>query len=201
MATELSASLAQGGHRAEGLRLRLEEEGGTAHEKGAPVKPPSADTDKLSRLAARLLGDLAPAGPVTGLSLIAYPVRPFHLGTTQLALWTPPQEKRRTRLQHVLRRLRERFGEMIVIVAALVGAPPPQPVQVTTDLQGMPRAVVWRDQIREVKLVYETWREHRRWWSLPLERDYYRLETTDGLVRVVFREVRTDRWLLERRHI
>ena len=28
-----------------------------------------------------------------------------------------------------------------------------------------------------------------------------RLEMADGLVRVVFRDVRTDRWLLERRHI
>jgi DNA polymerase-4 len=199
VAAELAAALAQGGHQAEGLRLRVEEEQGMVHEKGAPVKPPTADAERLSRLAARLLGQLAPGGPVAALSLTVYPVRPFHLGATQLALWAPPQESRRSRLQEVLRRLRERFGEFIVVVAALVGPPPPQPVQVTTDRQGLPRALVWRDRIREVRLVYETWRERRRWWSKPVERDYVRLETDDGLVRVVFRDVRTDRWLLERR--
>jgi nucleotidyltransferase/DNA polymerase involved in DNA repair len=199
MAAELATALAQGGHQAEGLRLRAEEARGAVHGKGAPVKPPTADADRLSRLAARLLGQLAPGGPVAALSLTVYPVRPFHLGATQLALWTPPQEERRSRLQEVLRRLRERFGEFIVVVAALAGPPPPQPVQVTTDRQGLPRALVWRDRIREVKLVYETWRERRRWWSLPVERDYVRLETDDGLVRVVFRDVRTGRWLLERR--
>jgi nucleotidyltransferase/DNA polymerase involved in DNA repair len=201
MAAELAGTLAQGGYQAEGLRLRLEEGSGTLHEKGIPVKPPSADAVKISRLAARLLGEFAATEPVAGLALTVYPLRPFHLGAMQLALWTPPQEKRSSQLRQVLCRLRERFGELIVVVASLVGAPPPRPVQVTTDLQGMPRAVVWRDHIREVKLVYETWRERRRWWSLPVERDYYRLETDDGLVRVVFREVRTDRWLLERRHI
>jgi hypothetical protein len=201
MAAELAGLLAQGGYQAEGLRLRLEEESGTTHEKAAPVKPPSADKDKVFRLAARLLGEIAPASLVAALFLTVYPVRPFHLGATQLALWSPPQEERRSRLHKALQRLRERFGELIVVVASLVGAPPPHPVQVTTDLRGMPRAVVWRDQIREVRLVYETWRERRRWWSLPVERDYYRVETGDGLTRVVFHDVRADRWLLERRHI
>jgi nucleotidyltransferase/DNA polymerase involved in DNA repair len=201
MAAKLAGVLAQGGYQAEGLRVRLEEADGATHEKGAAVKPPSADVDKVSRLAARLLGEFALAGPVTELALTVYPLRPFHLGATQLALWAPPQEKRRHQLHQVLVKLRERFGELIVVVASLVGAPSPQPVQVTTSLQGMPRAIVWYDHIREVKLVYETWRERKRWWSLPVERDYYRLETDDGLVRVVFREVQTDRWLLERRHI
>jgi nucleotidyltransferase/DNA polymerase involved in DNA repair len=201
IAAELAGMLAQGGHQAEGLRLALEEESSTAREKGVPVKPPSADKDKLAHLAARLLGNLRPTAPVVALSLSVYPVRPFHLGATQLALWTPPQDERRNRLQEALRGLRERFGEFIVVVAALVGAPPPQPVQVTTDRQGIPQALVWRGRIRAVRLVYETWRERRRWWSLPVERDYFRLETADGLVRVVFRDMRTERWLLERRHV
>jgi nucleotidyltransferase/DNA polymerase involved in DNA repair len=200
-AAELAAALERRGYQAEGLRLRLEDENGAAQEKGAPVKPPSADADKLSRLAARLLGELVPAAPVAALSLSVYPVRPFHLGATQLALWTPPRDEKRSRLQEALRSLRERFGELIVVVAALVGAPAPRPVQVTTDRHGMPQALVWRDRIREVRLIYETWRERRRWWGRPVERDYFRLETGDGLVRVVFREVRTDRWLLERRHV
>ena len=64
---------------------------------------------------------------------------------------------------------------------------------------------MWRDRMREVEAVYETWRERRRWWGRPVERDYFRLETVDGQVHVVFRDlgrdVRADRWLLERRHV
>jgi DNA polymerase-4 len=200
-ATELAQALSCRGYQAEGLRLRLEEEDGATHAVGKPVKPPSADPEKLARLARRLLGELAPAGPVAALSLAVYPMRPFHLGATQVALFASPAEIRRSRLQEALRRLRERFGEMIVVVASLIGPPPPRPIQVTTGPHGSPRALVWRDRIREVELIYETWRERRYWWSRPVERDYFRLETKDGQVRVVFHDVRADRWLLERRHI
>jgi hypothetical protein len=90
---------------------------------------------------------------------------------------------------------------MIVVVASLIRPPPPRPIQVTTGPHGFPRALVWRDRIQEVEMVYETWRERRYWWNRPVERDYFRLETQDGQVRVVFHDVRADRWLLERRHI
>jgi nucleotidyltransferase/DNA polymerase involved in DNA repair len=201
MATRLTGALSRQGYQAEGLRLRLEEESGEEHAVGAPVKPPSAEAEKLSRLAGRLLGGVAVTGPVAALSLTVYPLRPFHLGATQLALFTAPTEVRWGRLQEALRRLRERFGEMIVVVASLLGPPPPRPIQVTTDAQGLPRALVWRDRIREVEMIYETWRERRRWWSRPVERDYFRLETGDGQVRMVFYDTRAGRWLLERRHI
>ncbi len=201
MAGELSEALSGRGYQAEGIRVRWEGEGGEARALGAPVKPPSSGSGLLSRLAARLLEELAPVGPVISLSLIVYPLRPFHLGATQMALFGSRRSKRRERLREVLRRLRERFGELIVVVASLVGPPPPRPIQVTTAPDGLPRALVWRDRIREVATVYETWRERRRWWSWPVERDYFRLETRDGQVRIIFRDRRKDRWLLERRHI
>ncbi len=224
MATELAEALSHRGYQAQGVRLRLEEKSGGERTAGMPVKPPSADSEKLSRLAGRLLGGLTPAGPVVGLSLTVYPLRPFHLGATQLALFTGTpdsplgfpsalpfdpstalrtgaQGRRRERLREVLRRIRERFGEMIIVVASLITPPPPRPIQVTTDPQGLPRALVWRERIREVVAVYEIWRERRYWWSRPVERDYFRLETAGGQMRVIFRDVRADRWLLERRHI
>ena len=229
MAAELAETLSRRGYQAEGFRLRLEEESGEEHTAGMPVKLPSAEAEKLSRLAGRLLGRLTVAGPVTAFSLTVYPLRSFHLGATQLALFAGApdgslgfpstllragaqgrpfglaQGRRRERLREALRRLRERFGEMIIVVASLIGPPLPLPVQVTTDPQGIPRALVWRDRIREVVAVYEVWRERRQWWSRPVERDYFRLETGDGQVRVVFRDlgrnVRSGRWLLERRHI
>jgi nucleotidyltransferase/DNA polymerase involved in DNA repair len=214
MAAELAETLARRGCQAEGLRVKIEEEDDKMHAADAPVKPPSADTDKLSRLAGRLLGSLAPAEAVAALTLTVYPLRPFHLGAAQLALFSDAldvfrgtigfglsQGKHYESLWEVLRRLRERFGEFIIVIASLLGPPLPQPIQVTCDPHGLPRALVWRDRIREVAAIYESWRERRRWWSIPIERDYFRLETDDGQVRVVFREPRSGRWLLERRHI
>jgi nucleotidyltransferase/DNA polymerase involved in DNA repair len=206
---ELAGALSRRGYQAEGLRLQLEEESGKKHTSGSSIKPPSAEPSKLLRLAGTLLHRQSPAGPIISLSLTIYPLRPFHLGTAQMSFLseeaeapfdsTKPQQAES--LRETLRLLRERFGDMIVVAASLLGPPPPHPVQVTTNPQGLPRAVVWRDRIREVAAIHETWREDTHWWSRPVERDYFRLETGDGQVRVVFHDLRSDRWLLERRHI
>jgi hypothetical protein len=142
-----------------------------------------------------------PARPVAALALSLYPLRPAHLGASQLALFTAPADQRMSRLQEVLRRLRERFGEMVITIASLLGPPPPRAVQVTCADEGSPLALIWHDDILPVARVYEHWRERRRWWTLPVERDYYRAETADGRVRVIFRDRRNDRWWLERRHL
>lgn len=222
MSAELAEALARRGYQAEGLRLCLEEENGVdgkgysdgapsplkrRHSDGARISPPSSDPGRLSRLAGRLLGKLSPAGPVAALSLTVYPLRPFHLGATQLALglersaFGGAPDARRERLHEALRRLRERFGEMIIVLASLIGPPPPRPVQVTAGLDGLPRALVWREHMREVETIYEAWRERRHWWGHPVERDYFRLWTCDGQMYVVFRDLRTGRWWIERRHV
>ncbi len=209
MVVELAGTLSRRGYQAEGLRLRLEEENGKEHTSGTSIKPPSAEPDKLSRLAGSLLSRQSPGGPIVSLSLTIYPLRPFHLGTTQLSFISNQtgspldltQPGRGESLRETVRLLRERFGEMIVVAASLLGPPPPQPVQVTTGPGGLPRAVAWSDRIREVTAIHETWREDTHWWSRPVERDYFRLETGDGQVRVIFHDLRSNRWLLERRHI
>jgi DNA polymerase-4 len=202
---DLGRELSTRRYQAEGMRVKVEEICGETHTLGKSVKPPSSSVEQLFRLGARMLGSMTIGGPVTDLSIIVYPLRPFHLGATQLTLFdgAPPEEVStfsRT-LRETLRRLWERFGELSVVVASLIIPPKPSPIQVTTDRHGLPRAIVWREHIREVRCVYELWRERRRWWGQPIERDYFRLGLEDGQMRVVFRDVRTDRWLLERRHI
>jgi DNA polymerase-4 len=201
MAAELGKTLAQQGYQAEGLRLRLEQEDGQTTQAGSAVKPPSADGEKLGRLAGQILDRLAPKAPVACLVLVTYPLRPAYLGANQLSFFDRARDSRHEKLREVLRGLRARFGELVIMVAALVGPPPPQQVQVTTGPAGLPRALVWHDRIDPVAQVYEVWRERRCWWSRPVERDYYRLEMIDGQVRVVFQEVRSRQWLLERQRI
>jgi hypothetical protein len=219
MTGDVVEELNRRGYQAEGMRLELVEACGETHSVGKPVKPPSFNADKLSRLAHRLLGSLTVGGPVAELSLVVYPLRPFHLGATQLTLFPGGSSAGPfgQTLRETLRRLRDRFGEMIVAIAALAAPPRPLPTKVTTDPEGLPRAVVlrqgpspllgtssgpaWGERILEVRCVYELWRERRRWWGRPVERDYFRLELEDGQMRVVFHDVQVDRWLLERRHI
>jgi len=205
MTDDLSRELRHRGYQAEGIQLKAEEICGETHTLGKSVKPPSSNASQLSRLSARMLGSIKVGEPVAAISIIVYPLRPFHLGATQLTLFDgAPAEETSTfsqALRETLRRLWERFGELSVVVASLVIPPKPSPVQVTTDRNGLPRAIAWREHIREVRCVYELWRERRRWWSQPIERDYFRLGLEDGQMRVVFRDVRTNQWLLERRHI
>jgi DNA polymerase-4 len=198
---DLAADLSRRGYQAEGLRVELEDEIGDVIGAAAGVEPPSADTQRLARRAAALLEGQSPARPVVALKLYLYPLRPAHLGASQLALFTAAADHRMSRLQEVLRRLRERFGEMVIMVASLLGPPPPRAIQVTCTAEGSPRSLVWPDRILPVARVYEHWRERRRWWTLPVERDYYRAETVDERVRVLFRDRRNDRWWLERRHL
>ena len=201
LAGKLGETLAHRGYQAEGLRLQLELDDGAVKGAASAVKPPSADADKLVRLAGRLLEVLGPVAPVAGVLLITYPLRPAHLGATQLSLLNRARDGRRERLHEVLRGLRVRFGEWVIMIASLVKPPPPGVVQITTGPDGTPRAVVWHDRIHPVATLYESWRERRRWWGRPVERDYYRLELSDGQVRVIFQELRSGRWLLERRSI
>jgi len=205
MTDDLGRQLSSRGYQAEGMRLKAEEMCGETHTLGKTVKPPSSNAEKLSRLGARMLGSMTIGGPVAEISLIVYPLRPFHLGATQLTLFDgAPSEEVSTfsrTLRETLRRLWARFGELSIVVASLVIPPKPSSIQVTTDRHDLPRAIVWREHIREVQCVYELWRERQRWWGQPIERDYFRLELEDGQMRVVFRDVRTNQWLLERRHI
>ena len=194
MAAEVGAELARRGYQAEGVRLSL-----LGRSAGMAVRPPTAEGERLARLAEGLLERIAPDRPVAMLALAGYPLRPAHLGLVQGTLFEGGQDGRGERLRETLRGLRARFGEFVVRVAALIGPPPPRPVEATVGPGGEPRALVWDERIRPVATIYEGWRERRRWWGRPVERDYWRLETDDGLVRVVYRDLRTEGWWLERR--
>ncbi len=198
LAKRLVRELDQSGYHAVELALILDTADRHQHTAGAQVKPPSANADQLCRLAGRLLGRLAMDTAVTSLSLRAYPLREWHLGVRQLEMFQPAASPKLARLYEVLRLLRERFGEAIVRLASLIGPPVPLPIHVQSRSDGVPSLLHWMGWSRQVETVYEVWCEMRHWWSTPIERDYYLIETTTGAVYTLFRDNR-GRWYLDRR--
>ncbi len=197
--TRLAETLQRRGYQAQGLRLRVVDAHGQPHIAAAAVEPPSADVERLSRQVNRQLENLHLESGVATISLRLYPLRPAYLGAEQLALLAEVHAPLPFRLREVLRRLRERFGDLIITVAALLAPPGPRSIEVTQDRQGQLRALVWNARLYPVAQIYEEWRERRGWWAQPVARDYVRLETRDGLARVVYLDRNTGQWWLERR--
>ena len=213
MSAELAAKLAQSKHQAQGLRIQVVDMEGTITTTTTSVEPPTADEAWLKRRSGILLEQLSIKRPIETLEIVGYPLRPVHLGAAQLALFSAPLDQRRQQLQEALRRLRTRFGDLVVRIASLVAPPRPRPIEVETGVDAAPSLLIWHDDIPaprsgtgaphtyRVHRIYEHWRERRTWWAQPQERDYYRLEDVTGMLRVIYLDRRTNQWWLERRRM
>jgi hypothetical protein len=198
LARQLARELDNSGYHALELSLVVATVDGRAQTIGAPVKPPSADTDLLRRIAGRLLGKMALAAEVASLTLTAYPLREWHLGARQLTLFEETIQPKLARLREVLRVLRQRFGEAVIRLASAIGPPLPLPIQVRTRTDGAPGLLSWGGWSRHVERVYEYWRELKTWWDVPVQRDYYQVEVNGETVFTLFRDGK-GRWFLDRR--
>lgn len=63
---------------------------------------------------------------------------------------------------------------------------------------GQPRAFRWRQRRRSVQAVVEQWVIHDEWWRAEIWRHYFQVETGDGLLCVLYCDLLTGGWLLER---
>jgi hypothetical protein len=78
-------------------------------------------------------------------------------------------------------------------VSRRLGAP--RPAAVRPDADGRPQAIGGR----AVESVREEWVVEDRWWTgKPLRRRYFELVLADGHNVVVFRDLATRRWFLQR---
>jgi len=200
MNSSLCQTMDRQGYQAQGLRIEIIDSDDIAHTTATSIEPPTADEAKLTRRARFLVDRLKLEHPAENIEIIIYPLRPRYLGANQLALFSANRDHRIRKLQEALRRIRERFGEFVVMIASLIRPPGPRPIDVVTDVEQQPRTLVWKSQERhQVSCIYEHWRERRDWWAQPVLRDYYRLEDASGVVRIVFQDLATQRWWLDRR--
>ncbi|MBN1250201.1 MAG: hypothetical protein JXC32_21230, partial [Anaerolineae bacterium] len=216
MATRLSNTLDRRGYQAQGLRVELTDVEEIAQISTTAVDPPTANQGLLTRRIQFLANRIQLKHPVETIEVVVYPLRPAYLGATQLALFSAPRDYRLRRLQEALRLLRERFGEFIVMIGALIRPPSPRPLRVITNPDRTPSLLIPLDDpphhspdssevptyevhTYEVRTIYEHWRERRLWWARPLLRDYYRLEDDTGAVRLIYQDLTSQHWWLERR--
>jgi nucleotidyltransferase/DNA polymerase involved in DNA repair len=197
LAGQLARDLDKAGYHAVALSLVVATVDDQEHTAGAPLKPPSAEMNLLRRTAGRLLGKLSFSVEVSRLTLTAYPLREWRLGAKQLTLFEETIQPKITRLQEVLRVLRQRFGEAVIRLASLIGPPLPLPIGVRAQADGAPSVLSWGGWSRPVERVYEYWREMKSWWSAPVERDYYQVIVAGETVFTVFRDGK-GRWFLDR---
>ena len=198
LAHALARSLQEAGYHTLAISIALMTVTDESLISGAPIKPPSNDAMLLRRTVGRLLGKLSPASEVSSVSVTAYPLREWQIGTRQIEMFDATSHPKLMRLYEVLRTIYQRFGEAIMQLASVIGPPLPLPIKVHTRSDGSPIVLQWGGWSRTVGQVYEYWREFKTWWDKPATREYYQIETPDGAIYILFRDEQ-GRWYLDRR--
>ncbi len=76
--------------------------------------------------------------------------------------------------------------------------PEGQPISVVSDALKTPRAFTWRGLTHQVQYVAKRWRVDVDWWENRVWREYFKSATNAGLLVVVFRDLLTGEWCLQR---
>ena len=73
-----------------------------------------------------------------------------------------------------------------------------QPISVETDQPGIPRRFTWRGRIHPVQGIANRWRVDEDWWRGRIWREYFKLYTRTGLLVMVYRDLMSGQWYLQR---
>jgi nucleotidyltransferase/DNA polymerase involved in DNA repair len=198
LAARIAQRLSETGYHALALSVSVATATGDASAAGASVKPPSSDAEQLRRLSGRLVGKLTVEADVIRVTVTAYPLREWHQSARQLTLLDAPLQASLVRLQTAIKVLKQRFGEAVIRLATLIGPPVPLAIKVKAQPDGSPITLSWGGWSRQVKTVWNSWREQSQWWDQPVVRDYYQIEVSDGTLYTVFRDDRGG-WFMDRR--
>jgi hypothetical protein len=71
-------------------------------------------------------------------------------------------------------------------------------IRVQVDAQATPRAFTWQGRSHRVQKVAKRWRIDQDWWQQRVWREYFKLTTYTGLLVIIYRDLRTGRWYLQR---
>jgi hypothetical protein len=76
----------------------------------------------------------------------------------------------------------------------------PQEIKVATGGSGAPLSIRSNSIRGRVTAIYEQWKLADQWWGQEIERHYFRVETSGGIVCDIYRDTGGDRWYLSKIH-
>ncbi len=72
------------------------------------------------------------------------------------------------------------------------------PIAVTTDAAGHPLRFIWQGRAHPVEQITQQWRVRVDWWRAAAWREHFKLTTTTGLLVIIYRDLQTGSWFLQR---
>jgi hypothetical protein len=76
--------------------------------------------------------------------------------------------------------------------------PEGQPIEVRCTTLKTPHVLVWQGQTHPVQGIAKRWRLDLDWWRGRTWREYFKLYTQTGLLVIIYRDLLTDQWYLQR---
>lgn len=76
----------------------------------------------------------------------------------------------------------------------------PQEIKVRANINGVPLSFTRNGRREKVAAIYEHWRLADEWWGNEVERHYFRIKTSAGLVCDIFRDMVANSWYLSKIH-
>jgi len=76
--------------------------------------------------------------------------------------------------------------------------PDGEPIPMTLDDSGNPATFRWREQIHPVQHIANRWRVDGYWWDSRVRREYFKLTTETGWLVILYRDLSTSAWFLQR---
>jgi len=71
-------------------------------------------------------------------------------------------------------------------------------IEVASDELAAPLSFDWRGQSHPVQEIARRWRVDQDWWQRRVWREYFKLSTRTGLLVIIYRDLLTGRWYLQR---
>lgn len=72
------------------------------------------------------------------------------------------------------------------------------PIRVRADVLGAPLSFTWEGRRYQVAQITRRWRVDEKWWQRRIWREYFKLATRGRMLVVIFHDLMSGQWFLQR---
>lgn len=72
------------------------------------------------------------------------------------------------------------------------------PITVQSNALATPLTFTWAGSTHRVQRVAKRWRVDQEWWQRRIWREYFKVTTQTGLLVIIYRDLLTGQWYLQR---